>query len=286
MGLLAAVAIFTVLQYGNVTEPVDDYFSDEERDHLELVFVLQYIGRDYQNAVADGVVINEFEYREMITFCQHLIELYGTFEQSRSNDPILFQIQELRQMVYEKAERHAIRDLTKTLIRDVARKMRIATVPAETPDIEKGRIFYEAGGCGVCHGPTGAGDGYAAEGLEPEPACFQEQSRMLEATPFQFFNAIKLGVNGTAMPSHEEAFSRQEIWNVAFYLMTLRDGFDPHLTGLRPDVTLEDLATKSDLDLLQEIRIRQQPIEGSRATQEAAIAAAIDFLRSHPDVLK
>jgi len=286
LALAASVSIFLIFQNKKTSEPEKEYVSGEDTDRQEFIFLLQYIGRDYQYAVDDGVVINEFEYREMVAFCQRAIDLYLTFQPDLHQNLALFQLQELRQMVYEKADRYSVWDLTKTLIRDLTKELDMETFPATAPEIGRGKDLYKAGGCDVCHGAGGAGDGRVAEWLEPGPGSFREAAAMNEATPYQFFNAIRLGVAGTAMPSYQEAFSRQEVWDIAFYLMALRDGFDPHSTGDRPGITLKDLATKSNFDLLQEMKDRQQSIEPITEAQNLQISAVIDFLRSHPENIK
>ncbi|MGH9322128.1 MAG: hypothetical protein ACRD3V_19865, partial [Vicinamibacteria bacterium] len=43
----------------------------------ELLFLLQYVGSDYSAAVADGAVLDEFEYQEMLEFSRVLVEEYG-----------------------------------------------------------------------------------------------------------------------------------------------------------------------------------------------------------------
>jgi high-affinity iron transporter len=284
--IAAPISIFIVLQNMIVRGSDDEYVRIEKREHQEFIFLLQYIGRDYQNAVVDGMVVNEFEYREILTFCQRVLELYLTFQKNPQQNLTLLQLQQLRQMVHEKTDRDSIWDLTKTLILDLTKELDLETYPAITPDIERGRRLYTAGGCGVCHGMSGAGDGYAADGLEPGPGSFREQAGMHEATPYQFFNAILLGVGGTGMPSYEPAFSRQDMWDVAFYLMTLRDSFDPRLTAEGLDVSLEDLATKSDSELMEKVQDHRSSLPSAAEAQEAAISQTIDFLRNHPDTLR
>lgn len=286
LALLAAVVSFLILQNQKTSEPGKELLSNEKRDHQEFIFLLQYLGRDYQFAVEGGAVINEFEYREMIAFCRRSIELYLLFQQRPDHDLTLFQLQQLRQMVYEKVDRQLIGDLTKTIIRDFAEKFDVKTAPAKAPEIERGRDLYKAGGCGVCHGAGGAGDGRAAAWLDPGPGSFREPARMKEATPYEFYNVIRFGVAGTAMPSFEEAFSPQEVWDIAFYLMTLREGFDPRWPGGKPGITLEDLAIRPDVDLLHELMERRQPGELREETGEAGLSAALDFLRNHPQAVK
>ncbi|MCG8606177.1 cytochrome c [bacterium] len=285
LSLLAVVSIILVLLNINDVESDGESTRTENREHQELIFLLQYIGRDYQNAVEEGVVINDFEYREIQTFCQRAIELYLPFEENPQQNLTLFQLQQLREMVYEKTYRESIWDLSKTLIHSLTKELDLETYPASAPDIERGRRLYQAGGCDVCHGVSGAGDGYAADGLEPGPGSFQDPSVMREAAPYPFFNVTLLGVDGTGMPSYEQAFSREDIWDVAFYLMTLRDGFDPRLTAEGLNISLEDLSTKSDFELIEEIHDHQSPVPEIVETQEDALLHTIDFLRKHPDTI-
>jgi hypothetical protein len=43
-------------------------------DGEELLFLLQYVGSDYPGAVADGRILDEFEYQEMSQFSRILVE--------------------------------------------------------------------------------------------------------------------------------------------------------------------------------------------------------------------
>lgn len=251
--------------------------SRAARDHRKLILMLQYIGRDYRDAVEDGSIINPFEYREISTFCDEVIEIYTGFQQGLEKSETVFELQQLRQMVYEKSDLYSISDLSKTLVNELSAELATDSSPLTTPDLASGKRSYQAGGCPVCHGLMGDGDGWAAGWLEPAPGSFREEGRMRDATPYYFFNVIELGVTGTSMPSFEEAFSSQEVWDIAFYLMTLRDGFNPQPPGGSLDLTLTDLATKSDLDLMEEMADRGQ---------QGDLSAAIDFLRGRPEVLE
>lgn len=47
--------------------------------------------------------------------------------------------------------------------------------------------------CALCHGATGAGDGAAAEALDPKPADFTDKSRMAKSSDDDLFKTIKEG---------------------------------------------------------------------------------------------
>lgn len=239
--------------------------------------MLQYIGRDYRDAVEDGSIINPFEYREISAFCDRVIESYTGFQQDLEKSETVLQLQQLRQMVYEKSDPYSIADLSKTLVKELSLELATDSSPVATPDVALGKRSYHAGGCQVCHGAKGDGDGWAASGLEPGPGSFREEERMREATPYYFYNVIELGVTGTSMPSFQEAFSRQEAWDIAFYIMTLRNGFNPKPSGRSLGFTLTDLVTKSDFDLMEEI---------AEKGEQGEMSSAIDYLRSRPEVLE
>ncbi len=288
IGLVLLVAISAILITQNVKTPEAEALnlSMDERQHQELIFVLQYISRDYQNAVQDGSVINEFEYQEMMAFSQRAIELYLSFRPNPNQNFILFQLQQLRELLHKKADRHSIQDVAKTLISDLAEELDIRTFPAQTPDIKHGKVKYKEGGCSVCHGEAGAGDGRAAAWLDPGPGSFRDPVIMNEATPYEFFNMIRLGVAGTGMPSYEEAFSEQAIWDIAFYLMTLREDFEPKLIRSKQRVTLKELATRTNVELLDEINEYHSSGERIDEMKAKANSTTVDFLRQHPDALE
>ena len=55
----------------------------------------------------------------------------------------------------------------------------------------------------------------------PPPANFTDPERMAGLSPFKAFNTASFGVEGTAMASFA-AFSEEQRWQVAFYVMSLR----------------------------------------------------------------
>ncbi len=88
---------------------------------------------------------------------------------------------------------------------------------------------------------------------------------MKKVAPHQLYNAVGFGVDGTAMPSFEDAFSPSERWNVSFYLMTLRNDFSPRAPSTPLPVSVRDLATLSDEEL---------------ASSRGLDGGALDFYRS------
>jgi len=76
---------------------------------------------------------------------------------------------------------------------------------------------------------------------------------MNQLAPHQIFNALTFGVEGTEMPSHLESLSDQERWDIAFYIMTLRNGFDPVPPKDSFRVSLKALAIHSNEELISQL---------------------------------
>jgi S1-C subfamily serine protease len=64
----------------------------------------------------------------------------------------------------------------------------------------------------------------------------------------------------------------EQLWEIAFHVMTLREGFDPRPPAAELPLALEDLAVSSNEDLLTWLR----------ALRREAAASDIDFYRLHP----
>ena len=63
---------------------------------------------------------------------------------------------------------------------------------AESGDPETGQADYQIF-CASCHGPTGDGDGPAAQGLEPKPARHSDGTYMNLFSHDDLFKVIKFG---------------------------------------------------------------------------------------------
>jgi high-affinity iron transporter len=227
----------------------------------ELVFLVQYVGSDYRGAVADGRILDEPEYQEMLQFTRILQE-----EQSRlspETSEVGDGLRRLAAMVEEKEDPAKVLALTRELVTLMTRELGLVTYPARAPRVEEGKKLF-ASACAQCHGDTGSGLGPSAPGLEPPPTSFRD-ARMKKVAPRQLYNAVGFGVEGTAMPSFEDAFSPAQRWDVSFYLMTLRDDFSPRAPSTPLSVSIRDLATLSDEEL---------------SASAGLDAAAIDYYRS------
>ncbi len=110
---------------------------------------------------------------------------------------------------------------------DVAKK-----VPENEQTIAEGKQIY-IDRCLYCHGIEGAGDGPAADFLDPRPRDFTVGMYKLRSTPTgelptdsDLFRAISFGLSGTAMPRWELTLSEKERWKVLYYIKTFSPEFE------------------------------------------------------------
>jgi mono/diheme cytochrome c family protein len=81
------------------------------------------------------------------------------------------------------------------------------------PSGVRGKAIFEAN-CVNCHGAAGDGSGLAGA------ADFTDLEFMREEKPAEFFEAIRDGVEGTAMPTWGDTLSEMDIWDVLYYEWT------------------------------------------------------------------
>jgi len=90
----------------------------------------------------------------------------------------------------------------------------------DTPegDPGSGKEMYEKR-CWSCHGIRGEADGPAATAMIPPPTRFADYEKMKDRPPADWFNAIQLGMAGTAM--YPQRLTDREAWDLVAYLRTL-----------------------------------------------------------------
>jgi len=231
-----------------------------------LVSVLDYLGSDYKNAVNDGKVINPDEYGEMQEFSKRTQELLNQLKQADGADkagvePI---IKSLTAQIENKAEPTVIVELARSAKQRVISAYNIVPYPKQLPSLASGHTLYVEN-CAQCHGATGKGDGPGASSMNPKtpsPANFTDPERMAGLSPFKAFNTASFGVEGTAMASFA-AFTEEQRWQVAFYVMSLRFSSEQARRGAAlidkkklPSelMSVANLATHSDEQLSEQIK--------------------------------
>jgi mono/diheme cytochrome c family protein len=118
-----------------------------------------------------------------------------------------------------------------------------AGIPLDTPNpvphtdqtVETGRTAFQAN-CIACHGVGGAGDGPAGQGMTPPPANLLEGHALYHADA-EFFNWIRNGKPGTAMPAFSESLTDEEIWSTIHYIRELQADHAESIANEAPNAT-------------------------------------------------
>lgn len=245
-------------------------------DPERLIFLLQYIGVDYGGAVKDRKVVNQTEYNEMLEFSRTVTDWYTSLHPDNEDNPNFLKLKQLEHAILNKADPAEVGALAGALNQVMATELNVIPYPGATPDLEEGKYFYGIA-CAECHGAAGDGRGRSAKDLNPAPSNFQDPGLSNKAPPYQFFNAMTFGVRGTAMPSHRQALTSQQRWNIAFYLMTLRAGFTPKPPSEIMSLSVKKLAVRSNEELLVQLKNR------SDATiANSLLSSWVDYARQNP----
>src|SRR6476660_707345 len=239
-------------------------FADDEA--RRLVAVLDYLGSDYKNAVQDGKVVSQDEYQEMQEFAKRTQELLNQLKESDKGDKAGVEgtIKSLANQIEKKADAKTVAELANSAKAKLISIYKIVPYPKTLPSLASGKQIYDEN-CAQCHGVSGKGDGPGRETMNPKnppPANFTDPERMAGLSPFKAFNTANFGVEGTAMASFA-AFTEEQRWQVAFYVMSLRFSSEQARRGaalidekkLPSDlISVANLATHSDEQLSEEIK--------------------------------
>ena len=221
-----------------------------------MVHLLDYIGRDYQMAVKNGKIINEDEFAEMQEFGRTVKNMInsGINDDKSYKSSLLDSTKRLQKLINSKDAREKVAALSKNIRNTLILETNYKVTPTQMPSISDGKELYKQE-CMECHGENGRGDGFASHGLKPPPTNFHDDDLMKQVSPFQAYNTIRLGLDGTAMEPFPK-LSDQEVWDLAFYIKTFRfkesglKNSDIQALADSASVSLEDIATSSDTKLL------------------------------------
>lgn len=259
-----------------------------------MVHLLDYLAVDYAGAVKNGKILSETEYKEQTEFSKTVLELSQELPEMKSQPEIQSLVQELDSLIATKTDPGKVSELARVIQARVMAVAGFATAPVQWPDLAAGKKLFE-NTCAKCHGLEGRGDGPSAKGLKPPPANYHDP-KMAGLSPLQAFNTVRLGVPGTPMAAFT-SYSDQETWNLAFYVLSLRDkaaltGRDPdrlfHMAqvelNLNQDKLLTLLATQSDNALLPRLHGGLDEKSGKLSalrnrTMVESVKASLEFAR-------
>jgi high-affinity iron transporter len=238
---------------------------------------------DYAVAVQDGVIINQAEFAEMVSFAataQALLDDLVDAGALEDSSALQTRLERLASRVDAQAHPDSVATLVRSIRNDILSRTDVLRAPATWPDLAAGERIYQQY-CAACHGAGGAADGDQAAGLDPAPTVFNSGERIASISPFQAYNTIRLGVDGTSMVAYS-MLSDQEVWDVAFFVKSLAHhsydaddaDSDPRTDISGIPVTLEQVAMLDDVALAAHLRTSES------MTEESALQA-VSALRTH-----
>jgi high-affinity iron transporter len=246
------------------------------QDAQTILHLLDYIGVDYPEAVADGKVRNADEYAEMQEFTAQVTMRLEALPRSEA---LVRDAQALAQLVADKAPPPAVAEASSKLRWAIVEAYKLRLAPRGAPPLKRASALY-AKNCAACHGDHGKGDGPAANGLEPAPSNFHDLDRMAQRSAYGLYNTITLGVAGTSMPPFKQ-LSEDERWALAFHVANLgvpaervREGEALWKDGRARDV-FRDLGPVATLSSQEMVARHGEPA-----------ARVQDYLRANPSVLR
>lgn len=215
-----------------------------------LVHLLSYLQKDYGGAVRNGEVKDKFEYAEQLEFAGRVVAMTSELREFAGDGTVREKAAELQALIERKAPEAEVVAKAAALETLAVQRGNIVTVPNHWPSLTNGAKLFSAQ-CASCHGDGGRGDGPAGIALEPKPANFTEPA-FRDTSPFHAFNAIRLGVPGTAMMPYGQ-LSEAESWDLAFYVHSFAHAGRP--TAAPKDFApspawLAAVATHGDSELL------------------------------------
>ncbi len=213
-----AGALFAALLLGIAPSQAQDAGLDAEvRQTWKL---LDYIAVDYPEAVADGAVINEFEYAEMQEFAATAQDSIASLPANENQGALVSQAQQLRSAIDAMSPPTEVAALSRGVAESLLTAYPVPVAPAAIPDLARGAAVY-AEQCSSCHGLEGHGNGPAAEGLDPAPIAFTDPARARERSLFSLYEVVTQGLDETSMLSYRDILPEEDRWAVALYAGTL-----------------------------------------------------------------
>ncbi len=248
-------------------------------DQTALVQLVEYVGADYINAVADGEVVSDAEYAEMAEFSTLLAEGVAALPEAEGKATLQAQANALQQAVARQADEQQIKSLAQSIRGSLVSVYGIPVAPKQAPDMSRAANLYQTH-CAACHGVTGQGDGPAGLAMEPAPTDFTDVSRYDGRSLLGLFTTISQGVEGTGMAAYEGQLSDEQRWDLAFYVGSQavmpsvaesgRSAFNT-IPGMKKALSLDALVAKAPEDVFD--------------SQGAEAYAAMGYLRTHPQAV-
>ena len=177
--------------------------------------LLDYIAVDYKEAVADGRIVNQFEYDEMGEFSKNVASSIAALPASPAKATLERDAAALREAIAAKAPPEQVAGLARSLAAALLAEHPVPLAPTKVPDMSRAAALF-AQNCGACHGDAGQSPPAALMNIDPPPIDFTDRDRARERSAFGLYQVITQGLEGTTMPSFA-ALPEEQRWALAFY---------------------------------------------------------------------
>ncbi|HEX8480695.1 MAG TPA: FTR1 family protein [Allosphingosinicella sp.] len=176
--------------------------------------LLDYVAVDYREAVRDGRIVNEAEYKEMAEFTASVRERLAALPEKPVKAKLVAGAAELQAAVARKAAPPEIERQARSLAAQLIGAYPVPLAPRRMPDLARGETLY-ARNCASCHGAAGDAKTPLAVGMDPPPIAFTDRQRARERSLFALYQVIDQGLEGTAMSSFGH-LPEEDKWALAF----------------------------------------------------------------------
>lgn len=176
--------------------------------------LLDYVAVDYPEAVRDGRVVNDSEYKEMSEFSASVRKRLAALPEKPAKAELVAGAAALQASVARKAAPGDIEKQARALAGRLIAAYPVPLAPRQMPDQELGAALY-VNNCASCHGLTGDANTPIAATLDPPPIAFSDRERARERSLFGLYQVIDQGLEGTAMPSFGH-LPEDHKWALAF----------------------------------------------------------------------
>ncbi len=239
--------------------------------------LLDYIAVDYREAVADGKIVNQTEYDEMVEFSASARERISGLPSSAAKADLQRQAAALERIIADKNQPERIATVARALAADLISAYPVPLAPSTAPDFARGRTLY-AQNCASCHGMNGDGKGPIAVDMDPPPIAFADEARARERSIFALYQVIEQGLDGTSMASFA-SLPPQDRWALAFYSGSLAYPASDAAEGER--LWKADSTLRSGFDL--EKLVGMTPATLAEAIGDDKAKLLVAYLRRHPE---
>jgi len=253
----------------------------DEADAKQLWQLIDYVAVDYSGAVAEGQVISDGEYAEMLDFTENAEKQAQLLPPRPQKEALSTAIANLRAAVVRKADAAEVAQLAQLANGLLIAAYPIPVAPKTLPDLARGQTLYTST-CASCHGETGNGDGPLAANLDPPPIAFTDQDRARTRSLMALYQVVSQGVSGTSMPSYA-ALPEEDRWALAFYVGTL--SHDDALRRQGQQLWQTDGSAKAEFPHLAALTTITEDAAAQRLSADTA-RAVIAYLRSDPSAIE